>query len=53
MSLCLPPDTLVVLVVAALLLPDLAASFVIPLVEVERPLVMWVDLLVDPLAVAA
>ena len=52
MGLRLPPDTLVVLFSAALHLPDLVCSFGIPLVVVESPLVMWVDLLVDPLAVA-
>ena len=52
MSFRLSTYALVLLVIAALLLPDLAVSFVIPLIEVERPLVMWVDLLVDPLAVA-
>ena len=52
MSLCLPTDTLVVLVVAVLLLPDLAGPFGIPLVVVNLPLIVWVDLLVDPLAVA-
>ena len=52
MSFRLPTDTLVLLFVAALLLPDLAGPFGIPLLVVDLPLVMWVDLLVDPLAVA-
>ena len=52
MSFCLPTYTLVLLVVAALLLPDLAGTFDILLLEVESPLVMWVDLPIDPLAVA-
>ena len=44
MSFRLPTYTLVVLVVAALLLPDLTCPFGIPLLVVDLPLVAWVDL---------
>ena len=43
MSFVLPTDTLVVLVDAAFLLPDLTGPFGIPLV-VDLPLGAWVDL---------
>ena len=52
MSLRLPLDTLVVLFVAALLLPPLTVPLGIPLLAIETPLVVWMDFLVDPLAVA-
>ena len=52
MGLRLPPDTLVMLFGAALLLPLLAIPVGIPLLPVESPLVVWVDIQVIPLAVA-
>ena len=52
MSLCLPTDTLAALFVAAPLLPPLAVPLGIPLLVVKTPLVVWMDLLIDPLAVA-
>ena len=44
MGLRLPPDTLVVFFGVALLLPPLAVPVGIPLLVVESPLVVWVDL---------
>ena len=52
MNFGLPTYAPVLLVVAVLLLPDLAGPFDIPLFIIESPLVMWVDILVDPLAIA-
>ena len=51
-SLPLAAYKLGLLVVAALLLADLAILFRIPLFKVESPLVVRVDLYVDPVAVA-